>query len=194
MIRCNWCGSDPLYVAYHDTEWGVPQRDGRALWESLILEGFQAGLSWITVLRKRPAFRAEFEGFDPARIAHWDEARIAQALRNPGIIRHRGKIEAAIRGARAWARIEAQEPGGFSGWIWSFTGGAPIQNSHAEHAAIPVTTPESTALSKALKARGFGFCGPVTVLAFMQANGLVNDHVTGCFRHAQIRALSQPSG
>ncbi len=172
----------------------MPQHDGRALWESLILEGFQAGLSWITVLRKRPAFRAEFEGFDPDRIARWDEARIAQALANPGIIRHRGKIEAAIRGARAWQQIEAQEPGGFSGWIWSFTGGAPIRNDRADPASIPVATPESTALSKALKARGFGYCGPVTVLAFMQASGLVNDHLTGCFRHAEITALSQPSG
>lgn len=186
--RCGWCGSDPAYVEYHDREWGVPQRDPRALWESLMLEGFQAGLSWITVLRKREAFRAEFEGFAPERVALWDEARIVRALENPGIIRHRGKIEATVRGARAYQQIEASESGGFAGWIWSFAEGAPVTRP-ASMADVPAQTPQSVALSRALKARGFGFCGPVTVYAFMQANGLVNDHLTGCFRHAEVMAL-----
>lgn len=188
--RCGWCGSDPAYVDYHDREWGVPQRDPRALWESLMLEGFQAGLSWITVLRKREAFRAEFDGFRPERVALWDEARIALAVQNPGIIRHRGKIEATVRGARAFQQIEAEEPGGFAGWIWSFVGGAPVGNRPASMADVLAQTPQSVALSRALKARGFGFCGPVTVYAFMQANGLVNDHMTGCFRHAEVTALA----
>lgn len=186
--RCTWCGSDPLYVAYHDDEWGVPEYDARALWEKLVLDGFQAGLSWITILRKRDAFREEFEGFDPQRVASWDDARIGRALQNPGIIRHRGKIESTVRGAQRFLEIEGQE--GFAPWLWSFVGGQPIQNDFASMAEVPAATPESTAMSKALKKRGFNFCGPVITYAFMQATGMVNDHVTTCPQHARIRALT----
>ena len=186
--RCSWCGNDPLYVAYHDHEWGVPEYDGRALWEKLVLDGFQAGLSWITILRKREAFREEFDGFDPQRVAGWDAARIARALQNPGIVRHRGKIESAVRGAQRFLEIEEQE--GFAAFLWSFTGGRPIQNSFTTMAEVPAATPESTAMSKALKKRGFSFCGPVITYAFMQATGMVNDHLTICPQHAEIRALS----
>ncbi|WP_410218386.1 DNA-3-methyladenine glycosylase I [Paracoccus sp. (in: a-proteobacteria)] len=188
LDRCTWCGSDPLYVAYHDEEWGVPERDPRALWEKMVLDGFQAGLSWITILRKRDAFRAEFEGFDPERVASWDESRISAALRNPGIIRHRGKIEATVRGARLFLEIEEKE--GFAPWLWSFVDGAPIQSALPDMAAMPTETVQSRALSKALKACGFTFCGPVIIQAFMQASGLFNDHVTTCHRHAPVRALS----
>lgn len=188
MDRCGWCGDQPIYVAYHDTEWGVPERDPRALWEKLVLDGFQAGLSWITILRKRDAFRAEFDGFDPERVAGWDAARIDRALTNPGIIRHCGKIEATVRGARAFLDIEAQE--GFAPWLWSFVGGAPIQNDWPDLSHVPTDTPASHAMSKALKSRGFGFCGPVITYAFMQATGMVNDHVVTCHRHGPVRALS----
>lgn len=185
--RCAWCGTDPLYVAYHDTEWGVPERDPRALWEKLVLDGFQAGLSWITILRKREAFRREFDGFDPERVAGWDAARIDRALQNPGIIRHRGKIESAVKGAQRFLEIEAQE--GFAPFLWSFVGGSPIQNHFASMAEVPAANTQSAAMSKALKRRGFTFCGPVITYAFMQATGMVNDHVTTCHRHA---ALSRP--
>ncbi|HIC64919.1 MAG: DNA-3-methyladenine glycosylase I [Paracoccus sp. (in: a-proteobacteria)] len=186
--RCAWCGTDPLYVAYHDTEWGVPERDARALWEKLVLDGFQAGLSWITILRKRDNFREEFEGFDPERVAGWDEARIARALQNPGIIRHRGKIAATVKGARLFLQIEAAE--GFAPFLWSFTGGGPILNRFETSAEVPTATPESIAMSKALKKRGFNFCGPVITYAFMEATGMVNDHVTTCHRHAAITRMS----
>ena len=186
--RCTWCGSDPLYVAYHDDEWGVPEYDARALWEKLVLDGFQAGLSWITILRKRDAFREEFEGFDPQRVASWDAARIERALQNPGIIRHRGKIESTVRGAQRFLEIEGQE--GFAPWLWSFVGGQPIQNDFASMAEVPTATPESTAMSKALKKRGFNFCGPVITYAFMQATGMVNDHVITCPQHAGVKALT----
>ncbi|MEO1911902.1 MAG: DNA-3-methyladenine glycosylase I [Paracoccus sp. (in: a-proteobacteria)] len=188
LARCSWCGSDPLYVAYHDTDWGVPEHDPRALWEKLVLDGFQAGLSWITILRKRPAFQQEFDGFDPARVALWDEDRIDSALTNPGIVRHRGKITATVRSANLFQEIEATE--GFAPWLWSFVGGAPIQNAWPDMASVPTATPESTAMSKALKARGFNYCGPVITYAFMQATGMVNDHITPCHRHDAVRALS----
>ena len=188
VIRCGWCGTDPIYVAYHDTEWGVPERNPRDLWEKLILDGFQAGLSWITILRKRESFREEFEGFDPERIALWESGRIDRALENPGIIRHRGKIEATVRGARAFLEIESTE--GFSPFIWGFVGGSPILNRWTTLAEVPAQTAESQAMSKALKKRGFGFCGPVICYAFMQATGLVNDHVTACHRHEPVSSLS----
>ncbi len=188
--RCPWCGTDPLYVAYHDTEWGVPERDPRALWEKLVLDGFQAGLSWITILRKRDGFREEFEGFDPERVARWDEARIEAALQNPGIIRHRGKVAATVKGARLFLEIEGAE--GFTPYIWGFTGGEVIQNRLVSMSDVATATPESTEMSKSLKKRGFNFCGPVITYAFMQACGLVNDHLTGCPRHAEVRALSVP--
>ncbi|WBU55974.1 DNA-3-methyladenine glycosylase I [Paracoccus sediminicola] len=186
--RCEWCGTDPLYVEYHDTEWGVPERDPGALWEKLVLDGFQAGLSWITILRKRDTFREVFEGFDPERVARWDEKNIENALQNPGIIRHRGKIDATVRGARLFLEIESTE--GFTPWLWQFVGGDPIQNSPRTLADVPTSTPESVAMSKALKKRGFNFCGPVICYAFMQAVGMVNDHVVTCHRHAPVRALS----
>lgn len=186
--RCGWCGTDPLYVAYHDEEWGVPERDPRALWEKLVLDGFQAGLSWITILRKRNSFREEFDEFDPERVARWDEARIEKALQNPGIIRHRGKIKSTVRGARLFLEIE--ETQGFTPYIWSFTGGKTIQNAFSSGAQVPAATPESTAMAKALKKRGFNFCGPVITYAFMQATGIVNDHMTTCPRHAAVTALS----
>lgn len=186
--RCPWCGTDPLYVAYHDREWGVPERDPRALWEKLVLDGFQAGLAWITILRKREAFRDEFEGFDPERVARWDETQIARALTNPGIVRHRGKIAAAVRGAQAFLEIEDRE--GFSPWLWSFVGGRPILNRFASSAEVPTDTAESAAMSKALKQRGFSFCGPVITYAFMQATGMVNDHLTACPRHAEVSRIS----
>ena len=189
--RCAWCGTDPLYVAYHDDEWGVPEYDPRALWEKLVLDGFQAGLSWITILRKRDSFRECFEGFDPERVARWGEPEIARALQNPGIIRHRGKIEATVTGARLFLEIEGRE--GFSPLIWSFVGGRPIQNARASMKEVPGKTPESEAMAKALKKRGFKFCGPVITYAFMQACGLVNDHMIQCPQHARVKALS-PAG
>ena len=186
--RCTWCGTDPLYVAYHDEEWGVPEYDSRALWEKLVLDGFQAGLSWITILRKRDAFRQEFDDFDPEKIARWDEARIEKALQNPGIVRHRGKTVATVTGAQLFLEIEKEQ--GFATWLWSFVGGKPMQSNFTSMSQVPTATPESTAMSKALKKRGFNFCGPVIVYAFMQATGMVNDHMTGCPRHAD---LSPPS-
>ena len=186
--RCGWCGDDPLYVAYHDTEWGVPEYDPRALWEKLVLDGFQAGLSWITILRKRDNFREEFDGFDPERVARWDEARIEQALKNPGIIRHRGKIASTVRGAKIFLEIEENE--GFSPFLWSFVGGSPKQNEFPSLAEVPTDTAESAAMSKALKKRGFNFCGPVIAYAFMQATGMVNDHIIDCHCHAPVKALS----
>lgn len=187
--RCGWCGSDPLYVAYHDTEWGVPDRDPRALWEKLVLDGFQAGLSWITILRKRDGFRAAFDGFDPETIAGWGEAEVARLLQDPGIVRHRGKIEATITNARAFLEIE--ETQGFSPYLWSFVGGTPRQNSFAGMRDVPAETAESRALSKDLRKRGFKFCGPTIVYAFMQATGMVNDHLVTCFRHREVAAKSR---
>ena len=185
--RCPWCGTDPLYVAYHDTEWGVPERDGRALWEKLVLDGFQAGLAWITILRKREAFRAAFRGFDPGEIARWDEAEVARCLADPGIVRHRGKIEAAIGNARAYLALEERQ--GFSAFLWDFVDGRPVQNAPGSMSDVPAETATSRAMSKALKAEGFKFCGPTIVYAFMQASGLVNDHLVTCPRHAEVARL-----
>ncbi|MFE3836036.1 DNA-3-methyladenine glycosylase I [Pseudogemmobacter sonorensis] len=186
--RCAWCGSDPLYVAYHDSDWGRPERDPRALWEKLILDGFQAGLSWITILRKREGFRAAFDGFHPAVIATWGEAEVARLLADPGIVRHRGKIEGTIASARAYLAIEARE--GFSPFLWSFVGGRPIQNRLRPGDPVPTETAESRAMSKALKAEGFKFCGPTICQAFMQATGMVNDHLTTCPQHAECAAMA----
>lgn len=184
LPRCAWCGSDPLYVAYHDNEWGRPQRDGRALWECLILESFQAGLSWITILRRREGFRAAFRGFHPAIVATWGEPDIQRLLADPGIIRHRGKIEATIAGAQAFLRIEARQ--GFSDFIWSHVGHAPQITAPDSPAQLPAETEIARTLSKNLKAEGFKFVGPTITYAFMQATGLVNDHVTTCHRFGQI--------
>ena len=185
LHRCTWCGSDPLYVAYHDIEWGVPERDPRALWEMLTLEGFQAGLAWITILKKRETMRAAFDNFDPEKVALYDDADRARLLANPGIIRSRAKIDAAIRGAQIW--LEMRDAGeDFSAWLWSFVDDKPIQDS-------PVGLPQteaSVAMAKALKKRGFNFCGPVIIYAFMQATGMVNDHPRSCFRWQEVRAMA----
>lgn len=185
--RCPWCGTDPLYVAYHDEEWGVPERDPRALWEKLILDGFQAGLSWITILKKRDNFRAAFAGFDPATIARWGEADVARLLADPGIVRHRGKIEGTIRSARAYLAVEERE--GFAPYLWKHLDGRPLQNAPRSMADIATETPLSRAMSKQLRADGFTFCGPTIVYAFMQATGMVNDHLITCPAHARIRSL-----
>lgn len=187
--RCTWCGDDPIYQQYHDVEWGVPEYDSRALWEKLVLDGFQAGLSWILILKKRDIFRLAFDGFDPNRIARWGEAEVERTLTHPGMIRHRGKIEATITNARAYLDIEGKQ--GFANYLWSFTEGVPLQNDFARTADVPAQTPLSVALSKSLKQNGFKFCGPVITYAFMQAVGMVNDHVTSCFRHAEVKALAR---
>jgi DNA-3-methyladenine glycosylase I len=184
--RCAWPGVDPLYVAYHDEEWGVPEYDDRALYEKLILDGFQAGLSWITILRKRDNFRRAFDGFVPEKIARYGEPKIARLLKDEGIIRHRGKIEGAIKNARGYLEIMENEPGGFSGYLWKFVDGKPVVNRYGAMKQVPAETPMSQALSKDLKKRGFTFCGPTIVYAFAQAVGMVNDHVVDCFRHAQV--------
>lgn len=185
--RCWWAGSDPLYVAYHDAEWGVPVHDDRALFEFLVLEGAQAGLSWITILRKRPAYRAAFSGFDPQLVAAYDAAKVAELLQNPGIVRNRMKIESAVSNARAFLRVQ-EEFGSFDAYIWRFVGGAPVQNTWSAPAEVPAETPESRALSKDLARRGFRFVGPTIMYAHMQATGMVNDHLTSCFRHAELAA------
>ena len=186
--RCPWCGQDPLYMAYHDHEWGVPEWDSRALWEKLVLDGFQAGLSWITILKKRDAFRAAFDGFDPQSVANWGEVQVAEALANPGIIRHRGKIEATVKNARAYLAL--QEKGDFAALLWDFVGGTPLQNVPTSPAQIPTQTPVSQAMSKMLRYSGFTFVGPTIVYAFMQACGFVNDHLVTCPAHSRIAALA----
>ncbi|QXT39733.1 DNA-3-methyladenine glycosylase I [Gymnodinialimonas ceratoperidinii] len=187
--RCDWCGTDPLYVAYHDTEWGVPEYDSRALWEKLVLDGFQAGLAWITILRKRDAFREAFEGFDPEVIAKWGEADVQRLLGNAGIVRHRGKIEAAITNAQAWIAME--EKGGFDRFIWDYVDGTPLRNRFDTMAEVPPSTPMSLQMSKDLKKAGFKFCGPTIVYAWLEATGVVNDHLTCCFRHDEVAALAR---
>lgn len=187
VTRCDWAGSDPLYRAYHDREWGVPEHDSRALWEKLVLDGFQAGLSWITILRRRENFRRAFAGFDPEAVARWGEADVARLLADPGIIRHRGKIEATIRGAQAYLALEERK--GFSTFVWDHVDGVPVQNHWSRHEEVPAETDISAALSRALRLAGFRFCGPVITYAWMQACGLVNDHLTTCHRHAACVAM-----
>jgi len=184
MERCGWAGSEPIYEAYHDTEWGVPEYDSRALWEKLVLDGFQAGLSWITILKKRDNFRAAFAGFDPDVVAGWGEADIQRLLGDPGIVRHRGKIAATITNAQAWQRIEADQ--GFDHFLWDYMGGAPLVNHWASLDEVPAFTSLSEQISKDLKKAGFRFCGPTIVYAFMQAVGMVNDHLITCPRHADL--------
>lgn len=184
VVRCPWPGKDPLYVAYHDEEWGVPEFDDRALYEKLVLDGFQAGLSWITILRKRENFRRAFDGFDPQKIARYGDKQIDRLLRDEGIVRSRAKIEAAINGARLWLDIMEKEPGGFRQFVWKHVGGKPRVNRFRTVAEVPAKTAMSEALSKDLKQRGFNFCGPVIVYAFAQAVGMVNDHIVGCHRYA----------
>ena len=187
--RCHWPGEDPLYVEYHDSEWGVPEYDSRALYEKLVLDGFQAGLSWITILRKRENFRKAFHNFDPQKIARYGARDRERLLKNEGIIRSAAKIDATIRGAKLWLEIEDKEPGGFRELIWKHVGGKPQVNHFKS--AIPAQTEMSQALSKDLKQRGFKFCGPVIVYAFAQATGMVNDHVTTCFRHKDCAKLAR---
>ncbi|MGU3541149.1 DNA-3-methyladenine glycosylase I [Methylobacterium sp. A54F] len=187
--RCWWAGADPLYVRYHDTEWGVPERDARALYEKLILDGFQAGLSWITILRRREGFRSAFADFEPERIARFTEADVERLMADTRIIRNRAKIRGTIAGARAFLRIEEAGPG-FARFLWDFVDGQPIQGRAATRAEIQAETPLSRRVSKALKAEGFSFVGPTIVHAFMQATGLVNDHLVGCHRHASCAALA----
>jgi DNA-3-methyladenine glycosylase I len=181
LHRCAWAEGDPLLRAYHDEEWGVPERDSRALWEKLMLDGFQAGLSWLTILRKRDAFRQAFAGFDPETVARFGEADVERLMGNPGIVRSRGKIEATVRGARAYLAMQAAGED-FSTFVWTMVGGKPIRNRTE---IVPSRTPLSEAISVALKKRGFQFVGPVIVYAWMQATGIVNDHTASCFRSRQ---------
>lgn len=182
LIRCAWCGTDPVYQAYHDTEWGRPIYDARALWEALCLESFQAGLSWITILRRREGFRAAFASFDPQIVAGWSEADISRLLGDAGIIRHRGKIAATIKGAQIFLKLEADI--GFSPFLWDHVGGKPLQ---PHRAADPLATiPQAIALSNSLKSAGFQFCGPTITYAFMQAVGMVNDHHITCHAYANL--------
>jgi DNA-3-methyladenine glycosylase I len=184
-LRCAWCGDDPLYRTYHDTEWGVPLHDDQALFEFLILEGAQAGLSWITVLRKRENYRAAFDEFDVARIARYDAGKIAKLLQNPGIIRNRLKVGAAVTNAQKFLEIQEQF-GSFNAFIWQFVDGKPIQNAWRSIAEVPASTTESDAMSKELKRRGFKFVGSTICYAHMQATGMVNDHTTDCYRHKEL--------
>ena len=189
--RCAWANpKEPIYVAYHDEEWGVPEYDARALWEKLVLDGFQAGLAWITILKKREAFRAAFADFDPEVVARYGAEDRARLMADAGIIRSNAKIDAAIDGARRFLALrDAGED--FSAFLWGFVDGKPIQNRWTEIGQVPAQTPEAVEMSKALKAKGFKFVGPVIVYAFMQAVGMVNDHVTGCPRHAAVAKLAQ---
>jgi DNA-3-methyladenine glycosylase I len=190
--RCWWPGDDPLYVAYHDKEWGVPEYDSRALYEKLVLDGFQAGLSWITILRKRENFRKAFHNFTPEKIARYNARDIDRLLKNEGIIRSRAKIEAAIKGAKLWLEIEEKESGGFRDLIWKHVGGKPHQHRYKTVGQVPAQTEMSEGLAKELKQRGFSFCGPVISYAFAQAVGMVNDHLTVCYRHEECARLAKP--
>ncbi|MCX7321247.1 MAG: DNA-3-methyladenine glycosylase I [Hyphomicrobiales bacterium] len=189
--RCPWPGEDPFYVAYHDTEWGVPEYDDRALFEKLILDGFQAGLSWITILRKRDNFRKAFDDFQPAKIARYSENKVHALMNDAGIVRNRSKIEGAILSTKGYLKI--QDDGlGFSKYLWDFVDGQPIVNNFKTHAGVPASTPLSTKISKELQARNFKFVGPTIVYAFMQATGMVNDHLTSCYCHALCSKKKRP--
>lgn len=185
LTRCAWTGNDPLYRQYHDEEWGVPVHDDHKLFEFLILEGAQAGLSWITILRKRPAYRQAYADFDPQQIARYDDAQIAELLANPGIVRNRLKIQASIRNAQAFLKVQ-EEFGSFDTYLWQFVEGSPIQNTWRALSEIPAKTPLAEALSKDLVQRGFKFVGPTIMYAHMQATGMVNDHTIDCFRYSAL--------
>ncbi len=187
LSRCSWAEGDPLLRVYHDDEWGVPERDSRRLWKTLMLEGFQAGLSWTIILRKREAFRKAFKNFDPKKIAHFDKKDVARLLEDPGIVRSRATIEATIAGARIYLAMQAAGED-FSTFVWRFAGGRPIQNT----GDVPAKSPLSEELSKVLKSRGFKFVGPVIVYAWMQAIGIVNDHAVDCFRRGQVQEMEGP--
>lgn len=186
--RCAWAGTDPQYVAYHDEEWGVPVYDDRTLFEFLVLEGAQAGLSWSTILRKRENYRLAFDGFEPVKVSSYDEKKVAELLNNPGIVRNRLKVNAAIQNARAFLQVK-EEFGSFDAYIWRFTNGRPIVNTWKTMAEIPTETAESRALSKDLIQRGFHFVGPTICYAHMQATGMVNDHIVDCFRYNEILSM-----
>jgi DNA-3-methyladenine glycosylase I len=190
-VRCAWCGTDPLYVAYHDEEWGVPVTDDQKLFEFLVLEGAQAGLSWITILRKREAYRKAFRRFDPKRVARFGARDLERLLGDPGIVRNRLKLSSAINNAKAFLRVQEQY-GSFSAYQWGFVDGRPIRNRFARVADVPPRTEVSDAFSKDLKQRGFTFVGSTIVYAHMQAVGMVNDHVKGCFRHAKVNRIALP--
>lgn len=189
MQRCAWSTSDPLYITYHDQEWGVPVHDDRLLFEFLILEGAQAGLSWITILRKRENYRQAFDQFDPQKVARYGDDKILELLNNSGIIRNRAKINAAIGNARAFLAVQ-EEFGSFDAYIWRFVGGKPIQNGWTEMAQIPAKSAEAEALSKDLVGRDFKFVGPTICYAHMQATGMVNDHTVDCFRYQEVRQMA----
>ncbi len=185
-VRCAWVSDDPLYLAYHDEEWGVPVHDDRKLFEMLILEGAQAGLSWITILRRRESYRRAFDRFDAKKIAAYGPEKVARLLDDPGIIRNRAKVEAAVGNARAFLEVREQA-GSFDRFLWDLVGGEPLQNRWQSLKEVPPETPASKAMSKELRRRGFRFVGPTICYAFMQAVGMVNDHVTGCFRHREVQ-------
>jgi DNA-3-methyladenine glycosylase I len=189
LRRCPWPGADPLYLAYHDEEWGVPEYDDRAMFEKLVLDGFQAGLSWITILRKRPAFRSAFDGFDPAKIARWSEKKKDALMRDAGIVRNRAKIEATVALARITLDLKAN--GGLARHLWSFVDGRPVQNARRTMAEMQAESDVSRAIAKDLRARGGNFVGPTIIYAFMQATGMVNDHLVDCCRHEACRALAR---
>ena len=188
--RCSWCEGHPEYVAYHDDEWGVPEHDDRALFEKLILDGFQAGLSWWIILKKRESFRRAFDGFEPEVIARYRARKLTSLMKDEGIVRNRAKIEASVTSAKAYLRLR-EERGSFATYVWDFVDGTPVQNRWEKLSKIPAQTPVSVALAKDLKARGFRFCGPTIVYAFMQAVGMVNDHLVDCFRHPQVRRIAR---
>ncbi len=193
--RCSWPQRNPAdaqYIAYHDEEWGVPEFDDQALFEKLMLDGFQAGLSWITILRKRDNFRRAFHGFDPQIMASYGESDIERLMNDAGIVRNRAKITASVASAQAW--LEIMEGEGFGNYLWGFVDAVPIQNGFAAMADVPGQTPLSQTISKELKAKGFKFCGPTIVYAFMQAVGMVNDHTTNCFRHSECAAMAKTAG
>jgi DNA-3-methyladenine glycosylase I len=185
LRRCFWCGQDPLYMAYHDTEWGVPEYDDRALYEKLVLDGFQAGLSWITILRKRENFRRAFSQFRPERIARYDKKKVAALIKDEGIVRNKMKIDGAVSSARAWLVMMEKGPG-FSAYLWDFMDGKPLDHRIKTRRQIPAETPLSEKISKDLKEKGFKFCGPTIVYAFMQAVGMINDHLVTCHRHKAL--------
>jgi DNA-3-methyladenine glycosylase I len=190
LIRCGWGEADPLNLAYHDAEWGVPITDDRALFELLCLEGAQAGLAWVTILRKRDGYRRAFEGFEPGRLAGWGDAEIERLLADAGIVRNRAKVRSVLANARALLAL-TDEGGTFAAHCWSFVGGRPIQNRWSAMGQVPAETDASRALSRDLRKRGFSFVGPTIVYAFMQSAGLVNDHLVGCFRHAEVADLGR---
>mgnify|MGYP006285859497 CR=1 FL=1 len=185
MNRCSWCGEDPLYIKYHDEEWGVPVHDDKLHFEFLTLESAQAGLSWITILKKRENYREAFAGFDPQEVASFDEDKIAELLQDPGIVRNRLKVRAAVRNAGVFLDIQT-EFGSFEDYVWRFVNGAPVQNSWPGMEDVPTETEHARALSKDLKSRGMSFVGPTIIYAHMQATGLVNDHITSCFRWTEL--------